>query len=269
MTDFTIIDEFAEMPPEIGDEWVDRHGVDRSPDAEAQRIDDAYEKYRDYDANEEAKLNGDVLLKAIDAERLKIAQQAEADKWAQEMLNPGERGVASCKWCQLPNGKHHPNCSAGCDERRVTAAEILRVKLAGETAAQRLARDAMEYSAESLRAGAGHGAIWKIAASTQVFVADNKGVLHGHRMKKDAAYDECSIANPKNGEMKFIYPLTGMGNHIITSLAKLTDQGWAVIETGVKAWPYIMLEQKYAIVVLGSLEGIVGKSGGTCRKLGY
>ncbi len=31
-------------PDDLRDEWIDRHGVDRSPDAEAQRIDDAYER---------------------------------------------------------------------------------------------------------------------------------------------------------------------------------------------------------------------------------
>ena len=41
-------------PDDQRDEWIDRHGVDRSEDAEAQRIDDAYERHV------QAKLQGDL-----------------------------------------------------------------------------------------------------------------------------------------------------------------------------------------------------------------
>ncbi len=233
--DFTIIDEFANMP-EIGDEWVDRHGVDRSPDAEAQRIDDAYEKYRDYDADKEA-----AYQKAVAGE---------------------------CKWCRMPNGDHHPDCCSGSAERRVTAADILRIKMAQQTVAQRAAME-MEYE-PMFDIGEG---VWKIAASTEVFVSDNKGILRGHRMKKDAVYSESNVmGNEVNCEqtrpMKFLYPFD-MGHQLSTTLGELIEKGWVVIQTGVSRWPYLIVLQKHVIVVYESAEAIVGERGGTCRKLGY
>ena len=224
MSDFTIIDEFADMPPEIGDEWVDRHGVDRSPDAEAKRIDDAYEKYRD----------------SPDA------------TWP-------------CKWCRMPNGDHHPDC-VSLKKRPVTAADLLRIKIAQQTVEQRKAME-MEYEPEY---GEPHiiPQAWKITASTEVFVSDNEGVLRGHRMKKDAVYGTDQVVVPDQ-PMRFRYPLTKSCEEISTTLADLVKAGFIVVQTGLSRWPYIIVEQKHATVLYCSVEAFVGEYGATCRKLGY
>jgi len=275
-------DEFAY--PEVGDEWVDRHGVDRSPDAEAKRIDDAYEKYRD---------------------------------------NPEQLWPVNCKWCRMPNGKHHPDCIDGEDKGKTTLEILQRIqedrrrddkvkrnnahqakinKRLLEGAAEEFKQEyemnfvgpaqksAQEKLAETLDSeiakamGMTGGAVansilgephiipqaWKISASTEVFVSDNKGVLCGHRMKKDAVYGTEQVVGAEVVHpMRFVYPLTKSNEEISTTLADLLKAGFIVVETGLKRWPYIILEQKHAIVVYCSPEAFVGEYGGTCRKLGY
>jgi len=242
MTEITF-DEFAEAEVAAEAE-IDRHGVDRSADAEGKRIDDAYEKYRDYDATEEAK-------KAI---------------WLR-----GE-----CKWCQLPNGKHHPNCSLVQARRIGGSGSKLQENLANAMEAEVL--KSIEEGIEGTKNFNTEPMIWKIDSGTEVFVSDNKGVLRGHRMKKDAVYSDLQIMGDsewdKQGRglsevpMKFVYPEL-CGQKLSTNLKTLVDGGWVVIETGLKRWPFIIARQKHAIVVYASLEGYVGRSGGTCRKLGY
>ena len=222
------------MPPEIGDEWVDRHGVDRSPDAEGKRIDDAYERM--------------------------VQDKMKAD------LDRSATPYWPCKWCRMPNGDHHPDCVSLKKSRPVTAAEILRIKMAQQTvtAEQRKAM-AMEYEPHIIPQ------TWKITASTEVFVSDNDGVLRGHRMKKDAVYgtDQVVGQDPSQHPMRFRYPLTNNCEEISTTLVDLVKAGYVVVQTGISRWPYIIVEQKHAIVVYCSPEQFVGEYGATCRKLGY
>ena len=279
MSDFTIIDEFAKMP-EVGDEWVDRHGVDRSPDAEAKRIDDAYEKYRD-------------------------------------MEMPEQPATWPCKWCRMPNGDHHPDCMKSFEppnkrttleilqriqeERRAESAKAARNNthqakinkrlLEGAAAEfkQEYEMDFQKSAQEKLAKQLGMSSrspwvpsqaqlsephiipqAWKISASTEVFVSDNEGVLHGHRMKKDAVYGcDQVVAVDERKPMRFRYPLTKSNSEISTTLADLAKAGFVVVETGLKRWPYIIVEKTHAIVVYCSPEAFVGEYGGTCRKLGY
>lgn len=194
-------DEFADEEfIEAHDEWIDRHGVDRSPDAEGKRIDDAYEKFKE--------MQDDLI--AI-ADRETVAKHLGKINSAPGMTNAFQPDVSG---------------------------------------------------------------VWKIVAGTEVFVSDKSGQLRGHRMKKDAVYAVPQIVVPDGSQypMRFVYPMTiaqPNNTRLTTSLAYLVSEGWVVVETGLKRWPYIIVKQTATIIVYESAELIVGKSGGTCRKLGY
>ena len=254
MSNEITFDEFADAETikeafeEAHDEWIDRHGVDRSPDAEADRVDKAYESM--------------VQQKLIDG------------------LEP------KCKWCRMPNGDHHPDCCSGSSERKATRNNAHQAKINKRlTTTEKLAIAMEAEILKEIEAGMEYEPnfntepmIWKIDSGTEVFVSDNKGVLRRHQMKKDAVYSELQVMGvsewDKQGRglsevpAKFLYPEL-CGQKLSTSLKTMLDAGWVVIETGLKRWPFLIVRQNHAIVVYASLEGFVGRSGGTCRKLGY
>ena len=161
----------------------------------------------------------------------------------------------------MPNGDHHPDCVKSFhkpserttieilqriqDERRAESAkaqeklfkqeyEMNFVNPARPTAQEKLAEalDSEIAKAMGFVGGAVANTIlgephiipqaWKISASTEVFVSDNKGILRGHRMKKDAVYGTEQVVGAEvDHPMRFRYPLTKSHSEISTTLSDL------------------------------------------------